>query len=116
MLVSDAEAADAVAIADIHVRSWRTAYRGVMPDAVLDGLSVADRTQQWRRRLAPGSDGPLFVLIGRCDGSIGARAFYARHGFVPDGAIDLAEGVPQIRMRASLASSEDTRPIFQTHH
>ncbi len=39
---------DAPAIADIHVRSWQATYRGLVPDAILDGLSVERRTAWWR--------------------------------------------------------------------
>ena len=35
--------ADARAIAEISVRAWRAAYRGVMSDETLDGLSVEER-------------------------------------------------------------------------
>lgn len=43
----DATQADAHAIAIVLVRSWRAAYRGLLPDDVLDGLSVPDREQFW---------------------------------------------------------------------
>lgn len=43
----DATRADAQAIADVLVRSWRVAYRGLLPDSVLAGLSVAEREQFW---------------------------------------------------------------------
>jgi ribosomal protein S18 acetylase RimI-like enzyme len=43
--------ADARAIAGIHVRGWQWAYRGVLPDAVLDGLSVEARAAEWRQWL-----------------------------------------------------------------
>ena len=53
---------DAAAIADIHVRSWQAAYRGLMPDELLDGLSVADREEMWREEAqARGESGVLFV-------------------------------------------------------
>jgi ribosomal protein S18 acetylase RimI-like enzyme len=42
---------DARAIAEIHVSSWQTAYRGIMPDAVLDALSLEDRERGWRTSL-----------------------------------------------------------------
>lgn len=45
--VRDATPADARAIATMLVRSWRAAYRGLIPDHVLDGLSAADREQAW---------------------------------------------------------------------
>lgn len=51
-IVRPARPTDADAIADAHVAAWREAYRGLLPDAVLDGLSVAVRAEQWRRTLA----------------------------------------------------------------
>jgi hypothetical protein len=42
---------EAHAIATVHVRSWRAAYRGLLPDDVLAGLSVPDREQLWSDRL-----------------------------------------------------------------
>jgi L-amino acid N-acyltransferase YncA len=39
---------DAEAIADAHVRGWLTTYRGLVPDSVLDALSVERRTTFWR--------------------------------------------------------------------
>jgi GNAT superfamily N-acetyltransferase len=38
-------------LALIHVTSWQWAYRGLLPDEFLDGLSVADRAEWWRIRL-----------------------------------------------------------------
>lgn len=40
---------DALGVAIVHVASWQTAYRGLMPDEVLDGLSVEQRAEGWRR-------------------------------------------------------------------
>jgi GNAT superfamily N-acetyltransferase len=39
---------DARAIAEIHVAGWRAAYRGQMPDALLDSLSVDERAEKRR--------------------------------------------------------------------
>ena len=44
-------AADAERLGAVHVRAWQAAYRGLMPDAYLDALSVAERAQQWRTAL-----------------------------------------------------------------
>jgi len=44
-----ASAADARWIADLQVRAWRAAYRGLLPDALLDNLSIDDRERVWRR-------------------------------------------------------------------
>jgi ribosomal protein S18 acetylase RimI-like enzyme len=46
-----AKAADAAAIAIIHVESWRETYTGIVPDDVLAGLSVDQRTATWHRIL-----------------------------------------------------------------
>ena len=45
--IRDARELDAPTIASIHVRTWQHAYRGLMPDAYLDGLSVSDRLAMW---------------------------------------------------------------------
>jgi GNAT superfamily N-acetyltransferase len=42
---------DSRAIAEIHVLGWRAAYRGIVPDIVLEGLSIDARAAQWRGRL-----------------------------------------------------------------
>lgn len=36
----------------MHVASWRWAYEGLLPAAVLDGLSVDERAAMWQRILA----------------------------------------------------------------
>jgi GNAT superfamily N-acetyltransferase len=40
---------DAAAIAKVHVESWRTTYKGIVPDDFLARLSSAQREQFWRR-------------------------------------------------------------------
>jgi ribosomal protein S18 acetylase RimI-like enzyme len=51
MRIREAEPKDAKAIAEVHVRSWRAAYRGQLTDEYLDGLSVEERLEQHRRSL-----------------------------------------------------------------
>ena len=43
---------DARAIAEVRVASWRWAYRGLVPDDVLAGMSVAESEAGWRGILA----------------------------------------------------------------
>src|SRR6187402_1213737 len=38
---------DIDAVARIHVASWQRAYRGQIPDAVLDALDAAERARKW---------------------------------------------------------------------
>jgi ribosomal protein S18 acetylase RimI-like enzyme len=59
----DARIEDAGGIAQVHVDSWRAAYRGLLDDAELDGLSVHGRTVQWRDRLTRGVE-TLLALHG----------------------------------------------------
>lgn len=48
--IRDATPADAHALATVQVASWRAAYRGLMPDEVLAGLSVPDLDRVWSDR------------------------------------------------------------------
>lgn len=43
MRIRSAESEDAFAVAEVHVRSWQAAYRGLLPDAYLDGILPEDR-------------------------------------------------------------------------
>ncbi len=52
MLIRPASVDDAHDLAVVHVRSWQQAYQGLMPQAVLDGLSIAEREAGWARLLA----------------------------------------------------------------
>ena len=45
---------DAGGIARVWIAAWRIAYRGLVPDALLDGLSVDERRAHWRARLEAG--------------------------------------------------------------
>ncbi len=53
---------DARAIAEVHVRSWQSAYLGLMPSETLNGLSVDAREQAWRERLAAPADGRVILV------------------------------------------------------
>ena len=64
------DAADAAAIAALHVESWRSAYRGLLPDAFLDGPVVEDRTWLWRERLNGGATGQQLVLKAVSSGEL----------------------------------------------
>ena len=45
---------DAPAIAQVRIDSWRTTYRGMIPDAYLDGMQVDASTAIWDRVLTAG--------------------------------------------------------------
>lgn len=58
---------DARAIARVHVDSWQTAYLGLVPAAILNQLTVDDRTTSWQRILGSRASGTWVV---EADGAI----------------------------------------------
>lgn len=155
--VRPARVEDAAAMARMLVRSWQEAYRGLMPDRVLDDPGLVDaRERFWTAALVderyranriavaerdgvvigvamagpPESPEPgwslhlyvLYVLAADHGSGVGAalldavvgplesaalwvadpnpraQAFYRKHGFVPDGAVQVDNGVREIRM------------------
>lgn len=65
--IREAGAADAAAIAEVHVASWRWAYRGQLSDDTLDALDVSEREVRWRDAI---SDPATIVLVAVDDGAI----------------------------------------------
>ena len=59
---------DAEAIERIRTDTWRAAYRGLMPDSVLDGLGY-DATR--RRAFMSALSAHQFVLVAEDDGAMG---------------------------------------------
>lgn len=130
-VIRPARPEDARGIAEVHVASWRAAYAGLIPQQVLDDLSVDRREQMWREAASSGrsvlliaaapagilgffsggasrdedagATGELWVL----DTNSRARAFYERQDWRLDGAekdesIDGAD-VREIRYRRALS-------------
>ncbi|WP_221583705.1 GNAT family N-acetyltransferase [Microbacterium sp. G2-8] len=62
---------DADGIADVHVRTWQHAYRGLMPQDILDSLDVGQRADRWRRILAGADvDGRGSTWVAVEDGAV----------------------------------------------
>jgi ribosomal protein S18 acetylase RimI-like enzyme len=59
---------DADAIAAVHVRAWKTAFCGLLPQDYLDALRPEDRLGQWQEALSS-SPWPV-VLVGEEDGRV----------------------------------------------
>jgi hypothetical protein len=57
---------DARAIAEVHVESYKSAYRGIFPEALLNGLSVEKRESSWRDSLAAHEPPSAITMVG-CD-------------------------------------------------
>lgn len=45
---------DALGIAKVHVDSWRTTYKGIVPGTYLNNLSYSKREEVWRKNLLSG--------------------------------------------------------------
>ena len=52
---------DSDAIAEVHVASWQESYRDIIPQPVLDGLSVADRKTAWLNIFSDLGRYPVYV-------------------------------------------------------
>jgi len=52
MSVRRAKSSDAKGIAEVRVAAWRSAYRGLLPNDVLDRLSASDSERRWGERIA----------------------------------------------------------------
>lgn len=70
-----AELRDADGIGEVHVLAWRAAYRGLMPQAYLDGLQPAVRAERWRTTLSAAQPEGWRMFVaedasGRIDGFV----------------------------------------------
>ena len=59
MHIRRATVEDAHRVATIHVEAWRAAYRGVVPDSVLERQSVEKRQAFWSNQIGSGSSHTL---------------------------------------------------------
>jgi ribosomal protein S18 acetylase RimI-like enzyme len=77
MRIRNAEPTDAGAIARIHVDGWRHAYRGILPESYLQGLSYSKREVNWSKWL---SENTMSVLVAEDNGSVIGYVAGAKEG------------------------------------
>jgi GNAT superfamily N-acetyltransferase len=63
-MVREARPDDAAGIARVHVASWQAAYPGLVPAQRLATMSVAARTESWRRVLTTRTESSTTVFDG----------------------------------------------------
>lgn len=83
--------ADAERLAEVHLRSWQTAYRGIFPEAWLDGwrARLGTRTENWRQGLAqPDPPGSATVLVETMAGELVGFASAGPRRDAPAGPTD----------------------------
>jgi len=66
-MVRKARLDDAAAIAAVHMRTWQVAYRGLVPDEILDRFELDEWTTRRRQML---EDESVFVFVAETDGDV----------------------------------------------
>jgi hypothetical protein len=96
--IREATRLDAGTIAEVHVASWRSGYRGILPDEILDSLSVEERERTWReilegKRARAGGRvaGGGFTLVAEVEGRIRGFCSVATPSPDPDLTSNVAE-------------------------
>jgi ribosomal protein S18 acetylase RimI-like enzyme len=64
---------DADTIAAIHVRTWQTAYEGIVPAQFLAALSIQERANMWR--IVISEDHGIVLLAASPHGEVGFISF-----------------------------------------
>jgi ribosomal protein S18 acetylase RimI-like enzyme len=65
---------DAPQMGSVHVRAWQAAYRGLMPDAYLDGLLAGERAAMWHRGISTPRDRSRVIIAERNGTLVGFAA------------------------------------------
>lgn len=86
--VRDMVMADCARVAEIRVRGWQHAYRGLIPQPHLDGLDVAEQTERRRAHLAA-APADVTNLVARDDD--GTVVGWGCHGPYRDGETRTAD-------------------------
>ncbi|MFI0965002.1 GNAT family N-acetyltransferase [Streptomyces sp. NPDC021080] len=104
---------DCPRVAEIRVRGWQSAYKGLIPQSYLDGLSVAEDAARRRRTLEEG-DGSAVNLVAERAGAVVGWACHGPHrdSEVRSGEVELyaiyvhpdmqGQGVGQALLRESV--------------
>ncbi|MBB5126230.1 ribosomal protein S18 acetylase RimI-like enzyme [Streptomyces albaduncus] len=87
LLLRPMTADDCERVAEIRIRGWQHAYRGLVPQPYLDGLDITADAERHRTRLLRG-DGSVVNLVAETEG--GELAGWAAFGRYRDG--DLRTG------------------------
>lgn len=76
-LIVPAGPGDAAALAEVHVRSWRETYAGLLPDTYLQRMSPGLYARRWRRQLSRAQAGQVVLaaespagLVAYCAGAL----------------------------------------------
>lgn len=111
MLIRRACAGDERQIAHVHTESWKTTYRGIVPDAFLDRLTIESRLPQWEQALCEQGEERIVLVAEQEDGTIVgfASGGKEREGSLPyEGelyALYILKAMQQVGIGRQLATS-----------
>lgn len=88
---------EAEALAALQVASWADAYRGIFPDAYLDGSMAEEKRAHWRRTLADPPEGCRVLVIADGDQLLAFVAAYPSSDPAYDVFIDNVHVRPDLR-------------------
>jgi GNAT superfamily N-acetyltransferase len=71
--------ADAALLAELHIESWRVAYRGLLRDAYLDGPIEPERLAVWRERLDAMGPSHFGFVAEEAGDAVGFAFLYGNH-------------------------------------
>jgi ribosomal protein S18 acetylase RimI-like enzyme len=80
-VIREATSADRETIAALHIASWRTAYRGILPDSYIDGALERDLNADWVAKFADTGTDRLILLAVGPDGADGFTAIKIADGW-----------------------------------
>jgi RimJ/RimL family protein N-acetyltransferase len=108
-VIRDAASSDARAIAEVHVASWRWAYRDDLSATLLDGLSSDDRERQWDEWLTAGEPGRGTLVAVERERIVGFCSFGPSRD---DGAMERTAEILTIYLLPEAAGRGIGRDLF----
>jgi ribosomal protein S18 acetylase RimI-like enzyme len=121
ILIREARIGDAAGIARVHIESWRSTYKSILPADLLASLSFERREQTWRQELARDGQPSLIYVAAQEDGEVvGFVSAGAGHEGIPDFEAEIyaiyllqaAQGQGHGRRLMAAAASELLRRSF----
>jgi GNAT superfamily N-acetyltransferase len=109
-LIRTARPEDARPVAEVHVASWRHAYRGLLPEDSLERLSVDDREATWLGLFAD-PDPRSGAFVAEVDGRIVGFASFGPSR--DDAASDRTGEVPAIYLDPAVLGTGVGRELFE---